>query len=130
MDLKLQDKVIIVSGGARGIGEGIVQVLAKEGAIPFIVGRNAADNEAAVAAVEAAGGKALHVVAELTAPEACAAAVQAVLATCGRIDDLAFALPPETRAHLTARYGIAIEHETVTLSGRCARCSPEAAAVV
>jgi L-fucose dehydrogenase len=88
MDLKLQDKVIIVSGGARGIGEGIVQVLAKEGAIPFIVGRNAADNEAAVAAVEAAGGKALHVVAELTAPEACAAAVQAVLATCGRIDGL------------------------------------------
>jgi NAD(P)-dependent dehydrogenase (short-subunit alcohol dehydrogenase family) len=88
IDLKLQSKVIIVSGGAKGIGEGIVRVLAKEGAIPFIVGRNAADNEAVVAAVEAAGGKAFHVVAELTAPEACAAAVQAVLATCGRIDGL------------------------------------------
>ena len=71
--------MIIVSGGAKGIGEGIVRVLAKEGAIPFIVGRNVADNEAAVAAVEAAGGKAFQVVAELTAPEACAAAVQAVL---------------------------------------------------
>ena len=33
MDLQLKDKVIIVTGGARGIGEGIVKVLAKEGAI-------------------------------------------------------------------------------------------------
>ncbi len=81
MDLKLQGKVIIVSGGAKGIGEGIVRVLAKEGAIPFIIGRNAADNEATVTSVAAAGDKAFHVVAELTAPEACAAAVQAVLAT-------------------------------------------------
>ena len=29
MDLQLQDKVIIVTGGAKGIGEGIVQVLAR-----------------------------------------------------------------------------------------------------
>ena len=88
MDLKLQDKVIIVSGGAKGIGEGIVRVLAKEGAIPFIVGRNVADNLAAVAAVEAAGGKAFQVEAELTVPEACAAAVAAVMDICGRIDGL------------------------------------------
>ena len=62
--------------------------MAKEGAIPFILGRDAADNEAAVAAVKAAGGKAYQTVAELTAPEECVAAVQAVLATCGRIDGL------------------------------------------
>jgi len=40
MDLLLKDKIIIVTGGAKGIGEGIVKVLAKEGAIPVIVGRN------------------------------------------------------------------------------------------
>ncbi len=44
MDLGLKDNVIIVTGGARGIGEGIVKVLAKEGAIPAIVGRDEGDN--------------------------------------------------------------------------------------
>jgi len=85
MNLDLQDKVVIVSGGAKGIGEGIVKVLAAEGAIPFIIGRNEEDNKAAVAAT---GGRALQVVAELTKPEECEAAVKAVMARCGRIDGL------------------------------------------
>jgi len=85
MNLGLQDKVIIVSGGAKGIGEGIVKVLAAEGAIPVIVGRNEQDNKAAASA---AGGKVLQVVAELTRPEECAAAVRTVLDRCGRIDGL------------------------------------------
>ena len=88
MDLQLQDKVIIVSGGARGIGEGIVKVLAGEGAIPFIVGRNEADNKATVSAVEAAGGRAYQTVAELTEPSASETAVKAVLDRFGRIDGL------------------------------------------
>jgi L-fucose dehydrogenase len=88
MNLELQDKVIIVSGGAKGIGEGIVKVLAAEGAIPFIVGRNEKDNLATLRVVEAAGGKGFQTVAELTKPEACAAAVKAVLDECGRIDGL------------------------------------------
>jgi L-fucose dehydrogenase len=85
MNLGLKDKVIIVSGGAKGIGEGIVKLLAAEGAVPFIIGRNEADN---LAAVEATGGRAKQVVAELTRPEECAAAVKAVLDKCGRIDGL------------------------------------------
>lgn len=85
MNLDLQDKVIIVSGGAKGIGEGIVKVLAAEGAIPFIIGRNEEDNKAAVAAT---GGRAFQVVAELTRPDECEAAVRTVLARCGRIDGL------------------------------------------
>ena len=85
MNLDLTDKVIIVSGGAKGIGEGIVRVLAAEGAIPFIIGRNEEDNKAAVAAT---GGRALQVVAELTRPDECAAAVKAVMDRCGRIDGL------------------------------------------
>jgi len=88
MDLQLQDKVIIVTGGAKGIGEGIVQVLAKEGAVPVIVGRNEADNQQTVAAIEAAGGRAWQVVAELAEPDECARAVQAVVAQFGRIDGL------------------------------------------
>lgn len=88
MDLQLKDKVIIVSGGAKGIGEGIVKVLACEAAIPFIVGRNEADNKTTLAAIEAAGGKGYQTVAELTDPAACAVAVQTVLDRCGRIDGL------------------------------------------
>jgi L-fucose dehydrogenase len=88
MNLELKDKVIIVTGGAKGIGEGIVKVLASEGAIPFIVGRNAADNEATVSAVFAAGGKAHQTVAELTVPGECESAVRTVVATCGRIDGI------------------------------------------
>jgi L-fucose dehydrogenase len=88
MDLLLKDKVIIVSGGAKGIGEGISKVLAAEGAIPFIVGRNEEDNIMTVAAIEAAGGRAHQCVAELTRPEECEQAVKMVLDKVGRIEGL------------------------------------------
>lgn len=88
MDLGLKDKVIIVTGGAKGIGEGIVNVLANEGAIPVIVGRNEKDNLKAAAGLEAAGAEVGQVVAELTQPEQCEAAVQQVANTFGRIDGL------------------------------------------
>jgi L-fucose dehydrogenase len=88
MNLHLQDKVIIVTGGAKGIGEGIVKVLAAEGAIPVIVGRSEADNLKTCHAVEAAGGHAYQVVAELTKPLECEKAVKEVLEKFGRIDGL------------------------------------------
>ena len=88
MDLQLQDKIILVTGGAKGIGEGIVKVLAAEGALPIIVGRKEADNLLTCQAVQAAGGRADQVVAELTDPEASKAAVETVLARYGRIDGL------------------------------------------
>lgn len=88
MDLQLKDKIIIVTGGAKGIGEGICRVLAAEGALPVIIGRNADDNRAALAAIAAAGGQAGAVVAELADPEACAAAVNEVRRRYGPIDGL------------------------------------------
>ncbi|MFS2189796.1 SDR family oxidoreductase [Mucilaginibacter sp. Mucisp84] len=88
MNLQLTDKVIIVTGGAKGIGEGIVKVLASEGAIPVIIGRGEGDNLKTVEAVEAAGHKAYQVVAELTDPKACENAVNKVIAQFGRIDGL------------------------------------------
>lgn len=88
MDLQLKDKVVIVTGGAKGIGEGIVRVLATEGAIPVIVGRSEADNNKVVAEVEKSGGKAFQVEAELTDPVASEKAVEAVLKKFGRIDGL------------------------------------------
>jgi L-fucose dehydrogenase len=85
MDLQLQQKIIVVSGGAKGIGEGIVKVLAAEGALPVIVGRNEADN---LKALETIGGKGIQVVAELTDPSASANAIHSVLEKYGRIDGL------------------------------------------
>jgi NAD(P)-dependent dehydrogenase (short-subunit alcohol dehydrogenase family) len=85
MDLQLKDKVIIVTGGAKGIGAGIVQVLAEEGAIPVIVGRNEKENIAALNEFAPAG---FQVEAELTSPEACRRSVDAIMARFGRIDGL------------------------------------------
>jgi L-fucose dehydrogenase len=88
MDLKLVDKIILVSGGAKGIGFGICEALAAEGAIPLIVGRNAADNARAVAQIAEKGGKAHAFDAELSDPAACRAAVEQALARFGRLDGL------------------------------------------
>lgn len=88
MNLNLTDKVILVTGGAKGIGEGISTVLAAEGAIPVIIGRNEADNNKAVEAIRTKGGQAHQFVAELSEPEQCKQAVEQTLAQFGRIDGL------------------------------------------
>lgn len=79
MNLELKDKVVIVSGGAKGIGEGIVQALAQENAIPIVIGRNEEDNLKTGAH---------HIVAELSKPEECKRAIAEVMNKFGKIDGL------------------------------------------
>src|SRR3990170_1437436 len=88
MNLQLKDKVIIVTGGAKGIGEGIVKVLAAEGAIPVIIGRNEKDNQQTADEIKASGSEAFHVAAELTKPEESEKAIKAVIEKYGRIQGL------------------------------------------
>jgi len=88
MDLQLKDKVIIVTGGARGIGKGIAQALAREGAIPVIISRTAAHNLDTVKEIEQAGGRAAHIEADLTHPDTCAPAVKEVIEKFGHINGL------------------------------------------
>ncbi|RYZ48424.1 MAG: SDR family oxidoreductase [Sphingobacteriales bacterium] len=88
MDLQLKNKVIIVTGGAKGIGEGIVRTLAREGAVPVIVGRSELDNLKVVEDIKRGGGTASQVAAELTRPDDNQRAVQYVLEQYGRIDGL------------------------------------------
>jgi L-fucose dehydrogenase len=88
MDLQLQNKVILVTGGARGIGEGIVRVLANEGAIPVVVGRNETDNNTLVAELIDAGLHAWQVTAELGDPASAKKTVDAVIEKFGRIEGL------------------------------------------
>ncbi len=87
MDLHLAGKVVVVTGGAPGIGGAISLGLAAEGAIPVVVDRDplAAAFEARLR--ERAPG-ALAVRAELTDDAACAGAVTAALGAFGRVDGL------------------------------------------
>lgn len=78
-------KVVIVTGGAKGIGAGIVQSLSEEGAIPVIVGRSEADNLLALKDYAPHG---FQVTAELSDPEECSRAVAEVMAKFGKIDGL------------------------------------------
>jgi len=84
MDLGLKDKIIIVTGGAKGIGAGITHALAAEGAIPVVIGRNQEDNDAILK--ETGVGFAIR--AELTRSEECKRAVEIATRQFGRIDGL------------------------------------------
>lgn len=87
MDLHLTDKVVIVTGGASGIGAAISLTLAQEGAIPVVFGKSpmTAAFEAELKALQPrAGFEQL----ELSDDAACGAAVARVVAQLGRIDGL------------------------------------------
>lgn len=88
MNLHLQEKIIIVSGGAKGIGEGITTLLAEEGALPVIIGRSEADNLDIVNALKAKGFKADQFVAELSDPIQCENAIKNIVTKYQRIDGL------------------------------------------
>ena len=88
MNLNLKDKVILVTGGAKGIGEGIVKVLAEENALPVIIGRNEDDNQTLAAFLRENGQKSFTVTAELSDPLQCEQAITKVVAEFGRIDGL------------------------------------------
>ena len=57
MDLNLQDKIIIVTGGSKGIGHAITNLLAEEKAIPFIVSRDEKTILETIEKIEKKGGQ-------------------------------------------------------------------------
>ena len=87
MDTRLTDKVAIVSGGSRGIGRAIVELLAAEEAdVTFFYRANAAAAEEVVRAGKAAGRRIAAERVDVCDATACAAAVDRVAERCGRID--------------------------------------------
>jgi NAD(P)-dependent dehydrogenase (short-subunit alcohol dehydrogenase family) len=85
MDLHLKSKVIIVTGGAKGIGESIVRLLAEEGAIPIIL-----DNDAMAGKKLASelGNENLFAPMDLTCSEECKKVTDKIITQFGEIDGL------------------------------------------
>ncbi|MDO8249543.1 MAG: SDR family oxidoreductase [Rhodoferax sp.] len=87
MDLQLKDKVVIVTGGASGIGAAISLILAQEGAIPVVYGKSPLPEEFA-AQLTALQPRYQFIQLELSDDAACRAAVAQTQARFGRIDGL------------------------------------------
>jgi len=88
MDLGLTGKVVLVTGGAKGIGAAIVRAVAGEGGVPIVVDRDATAAREIVRELAASGARVETVTRDLTDPAECRAAVEDALARSGRIDAL------------------------------------------
>ena len=84
--MRVQNKVIIVTGSGGGIGEGIAQRLAAEGASVIVNDINAALGEKVVAGIVRTGGTASFVAADVTKSEDMQSLVGAAVQRYGRLD--------------------------------------------
>src|SRR5512146_1099672 len=86
MDLQLKDKVILVTGGGKGIGAAICRAASQEGGIPVIADR---DEDAGAKLVRELGHERTRfVAADLCRPEECRLAVNKAVEFCGHLDAL------------------------------------------
>ena len=88
MDLKLKNKVIIVTGGSKGIGNAISNLLSEEGAVPFIIDRDEESVLKIIRDIKARGKIVSYAIAELAEPDQCKRAVKKAYDEFGRIDGL------------------------------------------
>lgn len=86
--MKLENKVVIITGSTRGIGRATAKLFAAEGAKVVVVGTNAELGDSCVAEIKADGGEAIFCKTDVTSEESLAALVKAALDTYGRIDIL------------------------------------------
>lgn len=86
--MRFQDKIVIVTGAAGGIGTAICTRFGAEGAQVVVTDVNAEGAQATVAALLAQGIRARACASDISARAGCVALVENVLATEGRIDVL------------------------------------------
>lgn len=84
--MPLNDKVIVVTGAASGIGKAIALELARQGAAVVVADLRVPDDT--VHAITAAGGRALGLAADVTQPGQVQAMVVRTLEVLGRLDGL------------------------------------------
>lgn len=85
---RVQDKVILISGGAMGMGRAHGELLAREGAEVVLADVNTTAGEEAAAAIRAAGGKAEFVSLDVTSEAQCQQVVDGTVARHGHINVL------------------------------------------
>lgn len=88
MDLHLNDKVFIVTGGAKGIGAAISLAIAEEGGIPVVVGRSREEGEQLAQGLREKGRGAFAIHKELGSAGSCREVVEEVMNFYGRLDGL------------------------------------------
>ena len=88
MDLNLEEKIIIVTGGSKGIGHAITNLLAEEKAIPFIVSRDEKTIQKTIEKIEKKGGRCSYALAELTDPQQGKEAVDKTISEFGTVHGL------------------------------------------
>jgi len=85
---RLQDKVVIVTGAAQGIGEAYAKAIAGEGAAVVVADLNADGGERVAKEIEAAGGRAVFVRTDVSDHGSAGAAAAAAVESFGGIDGL------------------------------------------
>ncbi len=85
---KMTDKVAIVTGATSGMGEGIAELFAKEGASVVVGGRNAQRGAEVVGRIEAAGGKAVFAASDIKTLDGNKVLLDAALSNFGGVDIL------------------------------------------
>jgi NAD(P)-dependent dehydrogenase (short-subunit alcohol dehydrogenase family) len=86
--LELENKVIVITGGAKGIGAAIARASAREGAVPVVVDRDEEAGRQIEQELTATGRKCSWVDADLLREDSARQAVLAVVDKHGRIDGL------------------------------------------
>ena len=85
MDLNLKNKVIIITGGSKGIGEGISQAILDEGGIPVIASRSKEATADFVKKVTNSGKRAGQIIGDLQQPGFCQKIVEYTISEFGSI---------------------------------------------
>ena len=86
--MRLAGKVAVVTGGARGIGECITRLLAREGTAVVIADVLAEEGERVAASIRASDGRAVFQATDVTQSSQVDAAIQRAVAEYGRLDIL------------------------------------------
>ena len=89
--MKLENKEALVTGGSTGIGRATAELFAAEGARVHIVDYNEEEGQAAVAKIEAAGGRACFYATDVRSEESVASAIAQVKEATPHIDVAVFA---------------------------------------
>jgi L-fucose dehydrogenase len=88
MDLLLKDKVVVVTGGAKGIGGAITRALGREMALPVIVDKDEAASRALHGELHHQGVNSHIVTLDISEPRNCEIAINEAIQAFGRVDAL------------------------------------------